>query len=347
MPTEVVGVTPPAFFGTDQGVSPDITIPLDNPVQLANVWATVRLKEGVSDKQAQADADVALQGALELMRPGLANYRESDREEILTQRALLTRGDRGLGEALGSYTDSLQTLMLLSGVVLLIACVNIANVFLARFAARTHETGVRLELGASRRRLVQQFVVESALLSAIAAMAGLVLAFWMQRALVLLLMDDEARQAIHFKLNAHVLAFSAAAAIVALLLFGLVPALRATNVEALSLLKREASGTRLSRSDLAKGLIVVQIAASLLLLFGCGLASTKLHRIEYPAHRHAHRKRAGHENWAGLAGVSAGTSLIGVSRTCGAHPWSTWSGLGNSRGGFRIRIGRMVEIGLG
>jgi putative ABC transport system permease protein len=271
IPTEVIGVTPPAFFGTDQGVSPDITIPLDYPVQYANVWATVRLKNGVSDKQAQAEADVALQRALELMRPGLANYRESDREEVLTQHALLTRGDRGLGEALGSYTDSLQILMLLSGAVLLIACVNIANVLLARFTARAHEIGVRLTLGASWRRLVQQFLVESALLSAMAAAAGLVLAFWMQRALVLLLMDDEARQAIQFRLNAHVLAFSGGAAIATLLLFGLVPALRATKIEVLALMRQDSHGTRWSRSVLAKGLIVVQIAASLMLLSGAGL----------------------------------------------------------------------------
>jgi predicted permease len=271
VPTEVIGVTPPAFFGTDEGVSPDITIPFDNPIELANVWATVRLKAGVSDKQAQAEADVALQRALELMRPGLANYRESDREEILTQRAVLTRGDRGLGDALDSYTALLQTLMLLSGVVLLIACVNIANVLLARFTARTHEIGVRLALGASRRRLVRQFLTESALLSAMAAVAGFVLAFWMQRALVLLLMDDEARQAIHFTLNAHVLAFSGGAAIVTLLLFGLVPALRATKVEAVALMRQDSHGARWSRSVLAKGLIVVQIAASLMLLSGAGL----------------------------------------------------------------------------
>ena len=150
-------------------------------------------------------------------------FRSSDREEVLTQRALLARGDRGLGLELGSYTDSLQILMLLSGAVLLIACVNIANVLLARFTARAYEIGVRLTLGASRRRLVQQFLVESALLSAMAAAAGLVLAFWMQRALVLLLMDDEARQAIQFTLNAHVLAFSGGAAIATLLLFGLCP----------------------------------------------------------------------------------------------------------------------------
>ncbi|PYT85051.1 MAG: hypothetical protein DMG40_00395 [Acidobacteria bacterium] len=120
--------------------------------------------------------------------------------------------DRGLRLELGSYTDSLQILMLLSGTVLLIACVNIANVLVARFTARAYEIGVRLTLGASRQRLVQQFLVESALLSAMAAAAGLVLAFWMQRALVLLLMDDEARQAIHFTLNAHVLSFSGGAA---------------------------------------------------------------------------------------------------------------------------------------
>lgn len=271
VPTEVIGVTPPAFFGTDEGASPDITVPFDNPIALSNVWATVRLKAGVRDKQAEAEANVALQRALELMRPGLANYRESDREEILTQRAALTRGDRGLGYALDAYTTPLRTLMLLSGVVLLIACVNIANVLLARFSARTQEIGIRLALGAGRRRLVQQFLAESALLSAMATLAGVALAFWMQRALIVLLMDDETRQAIHFTLNAHVLAFSAGAAMVTLLLFGLVPALHATKADVLPLLKSEASGTRVSRVGLAKGLIVAQVAASVLLLSGAGL----------------------------------------------------------------------------
>src|SRR5215467_1641895 len=279
IPTEVIGVTPPAFFGTDQGVSPEITIPLDNPIQFANVWANVRLKDGVSDKQAFAEAEVALQRALELMRPGLANYRESDREEVLKQHARLERGDRGLGLELGSYTDALQVLMLLSGAVLLIACVNIANVLLARFTARAREIGVRLTLGASRRRVVQQFLVESALLSAIAAAAGLVLAFWMQRALVLLLMDDEARQSVHFTLNGHVLAFCAGAAIVTLLLFGLVPALRATKVEALALMRQDSPAKRWSRSVLAKGLIVVQIAASMMLLSGAGLLVRSFSRL--------------------------------------------------------------------
>ncbi|HKW65079.1 MAG TPA: ABC transporter permease [Candidatus Acidoferrum sp.] len=271
VPTEVIGVTPPGFFGTDEGASPDITVPFDNPIELSDVWATVRLKAGVSDAQAEAEANVALQRALELMRPGLANYRASEREEILTQRAKLTRGERGLGYALDAYTTPLRTLMLLSGVVLLIACVNVANVLLARFTARTREIGVRLALGASRRRLVRQFLTESASLSVIAAVAGIMLAFWMQRALIVLLMDEEARQAIHFTLNAHVLAFSAAAAIVTLLLFGLVPALHATKVDVLPLLKSEASGTRVSRLSLAKGLIVVQVAASVLLLSGAGL----------------------------------------------------------------------------
>jgi predicted permease len=271
IPTDVIGVTPSAFFGTDQGVSPDITIPLDYPVQYANVWATVRLKEDVGDKQAQAEADVALRRALETIRPGLANHPANDREEVLTERALLARGDRGLGVALGSYTDSLQILMLLSGAVLLIACVNIANVLLARFTARAHEIGIRLTLGASRRRLVRQFLVESALLSSMAGAVGLVLGFWMQRALILLLMDAEAGQAIRFTLNAHVLAFSGGAATVTLLLFGLVPALRATNLDVRPLLTREAGEARFSRSGLAKGLIVAQIAASLMLLSGAAL----------------------------------------------------------------------------
>jgi len=269
--TQIIGVMPPGFFGTDRGVSPDITIPLDNPVQLANVWTTVRLKQNVTDSQAQAEAEIALQHALESIRPGLTNYRAKDREEILTQHAALTRGDRGLGLALDPYTAPLRILMLLSGVVLLIACVNIANLLLARFAGRAHEIGVRLALGASRRRLLQQLLLENGLLSVMGALAGLVLAFWMQRALIVLLMDDAARQAIGFTLNGHVLAFSAAMAIVTLLLFGLVPAIRATNAEALSFLKRETRRNRVSRAGLAKTLIVVQVAASLIMISGTGL----------------------------------------------------------------------------
>ena len=271
MPTEVIGVTPPAFFGTDQGISPDVTIPFDHPVQFASVWATVRLKPNVRDQQAQLEADLALQRALESIRPGLASYRESDRAEILSQHALLIPGDRGLGLALDPYIPALRILILLSGVILLIACVNIANVLMARFDARSHETGVRLALGASRRRLVQQFLTESALLSALGVVAGLGLAFWIQRGLVVLLIDNGSGQEIRFELDVHVLLFSGAAAVVTLLLFGLVPALLAAGAEASSLLKPGTYGTSTLRLGLRKGLIIGQLLASLLLLSGAAL----------------------------------------------------------------------------
>ena len=270
-PTQIIGVTPPAFFGTDQGISPDLTIPLEDAVPFANVWTTVRLQENVSEKRAQLEADLALQRALNAMRPALADYRESDREEILSQHAVLTPGDKGLGLALDPYTPALRTLMLLSGAVLLIACVNIANVLMARFDARSHETGVRLALGASRRRLVQQFLTESAFLAIFGVVASLGLAFWIQRALVVLLMDRDVQQEVRFRLDVHILLFSAAATIITLVLFGLVPALRGASSDVSSLLKPNARGTSTLHLGLAKGLIVTQIVASLLLLSGAGL----------------------------------------------------------------------------
>jgi predicted permease len=271
IPVVIVGVTPPGFFGTDQGISPEVTVPFDASARFANVWAMVRLKPDASEKQAQAEAEVALQRAMETIRPRLSKYREKDRQAILTQRAALRPGDAGLGLALSPYTQPLRILILLSGVVLLIACVNIANLLVARSVARAHEFRMRLALGAGRWRLVRQLLTECAMLSLAGAVAGVALAVWMQRLLVLLLMEPTNQLAIEFTLNSHVLAFSAGMALLTLLLFGAVTALRGTPMDVLSLVKRETSGSRVLRLGLTKSLMVGQVAASLVLLCGAGL----------------------------------------------------------------------------
>jgi putative ABC transport system permease protein len=267
----IVGVTPPEFFGTDRGVSPDVTLPLTSTPRLANLWVTVRVKPGVSDDRARADTGAALGRAFEVLRPNLSRYRPSDRDAILGERADVVSGDTGLGLAMSPYVDPLRLLMVLAAVVLLIACVNIANLLLARSAGRSREMIVRLALGASRGRLVRQMLAEHALLATAGAAGGLAIAGWIHRALVVLLMDRPAAETLAFGVNTHVLAFAAALLIATLLVFGVTPAIRATSPDGPSLLQRAAPVSRGSRLGLLKGLIVVQAASAVLLLFCAGL----------------------------------------------------------------------------
>lgn len=267
----IVGVTPVGFFGTDRGASPDVTLPLSSTRQLANLWVTARLKPGVNENRARADANAALGRALEVRRPDLARYRPSDRDAILGERADLVPGNTGLGRAMSPYLDPLRLLMLLAGVVLLVACVNIANLLLARSAGRSHEMGVRLVLGASRGRLIRQMLAEHALLATAGAAGGLAVAWWMHRALVVLLMDRRAAETLVFSVNAHVVGFAAALLVATLLMFGVAPAIRATARGGPSLLQRAAPASRGTRLGLLKGLIVVQAASAIVLLFCAGV----------------------------------------------------------------------------
>lgn len=270
IPTVVIGVTAPEFFGTDRGVSPDITIPLEER-RLANIWTTVRLKPGADEKQALAEVEVALQRALLAMRPRLERYRESEREEVLTLHAALLPGSKGLGFARMAYLPSLKILIVLCGMVLLIACVNIANLLLARSISRSSELGVRIALGADSFRLVRQMLTESALLAVAGTAMGIGCAFWMHRGLVRLLMNESELQALPFRLNLHMLAFAAGMSVLTGLLFGIIPALRASQIDAWSLLKSDAHSSNSFRLGFAKGLIIMQVGTAMLLLVGSGL----------------------------------------------------------------------------
>jgi predicted permease len=278
-PTTIVGVAPPAFFGTDRGASPDVTIPLSNVPRLANLWLAVRLKQGVSDDAARTEAERAFNRALEIMRPGLANLRPRDRERILAQRAALLPGDRGLSEALRKYVDPLRLLMLLAAIVLVIACVNLANLLLARSAGRAREMSVRLALGAGRWRLARQTLTEHAMLSAAGTIMGLALAFGLYRVLAALLLDETAVRSMQFSLNSHVLAFAGVAMVSTLALAGVVPALRASGARGVSLLQRSAPAGRGASLPLMKGLIVVQVAGAVLLIFSAGLLVRTFHNL--------------------------------------------------------------------
>jgi putative ABC transport system permease protein len=271
VPATVIGVTPPLFFGIDRGVSPDVTVPLPNPSPFANLWVTVRLEPGASEREAETESTMALQRALETIRPRLSRYRQSDRERILTLRAALDPAARGAGAAMRTYVEPLWLLILLSTSVLFIACVNVANLMLARTQARREEYAVRLALGAGRRRLVQQVLAESLLLTSLGSVAGLTLALFIHRSLVRLLMNDLAHQALSFSLNAHVLVFTSLITATTVVIVGLTPAWRATRVELRESLRSAVGSARGPRRLLARGFLAGQVAATLILVLAAGL----------------------------------------------------------------------------
>jgi predicted permease len=159
------------------------------------------------------------------------------------------------------------------GMVLLIACANVANLLLARSAARQREISVRLAVGAGRNRIVRQLLTESMLLSALSAAGGLLFALWGSRLLVRLLSTSESQVQLDVTPDLHVLAFTTAISVVTAILFGLAPALRASGISPNQALKENARGTisGASRFNAGKALVIGQVALSLVLLVAAGL----------------------------------------------------------------------------
>ena len=171
------------------------------------------------------------------------------------------------------YKKALFTLMTVVGLVLLIACANIANLLLARSAARQREISIRLAIGAARSRVIRQLLTESLLLAFLGAAGGLAFSVWGSGLLVRLLTTANTELQLDLAPDFHLLAFTAGVAVLTGILFGLAPALRATHVAPNQVLKENARGTRAgsSRFTLGKALVTSQVALSLTLLVGAGL----------------------------------------------------------------------------
>ena len=284
----VIGVTAPGFTGESVGEKPDFWVPMMmQPVVMPGrdwlhedlsqniekvMWLQVfgRLQPGVTQSRAQTEIDVLFRGMIENGYP--ATLDPETRKQALDQRIKLRDARTG---AFGGREDFKQQLLVLLGasvVVLLIACINVANLLLARATARGKEVGVRLSIGASRKRLVRQFLTESLVLSALGGIAGLLLAWGASRALVVLLSERREDFTLAPGLDWRVLGFTVAVTFLTGIIFGLVPALRGTRVNLNDTLRDSgrvtASGGRL---NLAKGLVIVQVALSMLLVAGAGL----------------------------------------------------------------------------
>ncbi len=295
VPATLIGVAPRGFFGVrmKQG-SADFWMPLSlrprMPLtvmpQAKNLltdpntyWLNMmgRLKPGVSLAQARAEVDNELRQYL-TGRAG-AKLTESDRQSIQHAYVPLAPGGRGLSRLRSDYSEPLRILLVIVGLVLLIACANVANLMLARATARQKEMAMRLALGGSRWRLVRQILAECALLAVAGSVAGALLAWWGVQVLVAMV---AAKVPLNVQPDLKVLAFAAGVAALAVILSGLAPALRAARVDLVPALKSgtaPGSGER-SRFGLGKGLVVFQIAASLLLMVGAGLLVHSLIDLE-------------------------------------------------------------------
>jgi predicted permease len=290
----VVGVAPPEFFGVQPGHAPDIWIPLIQEARIGP-WGTTRqygremwtrpdwwwvnvvarLQPGVTEQQALVAAQVPFLRSVEAAAKTPFKPSEAPQVEFLP-------ASRGLDTLRWDYSQPLLVLMTVVGLVLLIACANIATLLLARAAARGREMGVRLTLGASRFRLIRQLITESVLLSVIGGAAGFLLAHWGSRLLLLLMSGGVQTVGLETGPDLAVLGFSAGVSVLTGILFGLAPAMRSTRIDVASSLKetgRSLTGAG-GRLRLGKVLVVLQVGLSLLLLVAAGLFVRTLTNLE-------------------------------------------------------------------
>jgi predicted permease len=271
IPFRIVGVTPRGFSGLEVGKSFDVALPLsaeslvrgghglvDDPRSF-QLFVLLRLAPGQSIATATS--------ALRAMQPAMHG---ALRLPTYAQEAFaLVPAGAGVdmpGSARPKYERALVAIFVIVVLVLLVACTNIANLVIARAVARRPEVGVRLALGASRWRLARQLLVESLVLSGIGAAGGLLLAVWASRALVAELGVD-----LDTSLDWRALAFTAAIASVTALLFGSGAAIRSMRVAPMDVLKQQGRTVTSGRGGLSDGLVIGQVALSLVLVTGAGL----------------------------------------------------------------------------
>jgi predicted permease len=297
LPFTVIGVTPPGFFGVDPASAPDFYLPLHlnlliqpgtgSPSDLSKRYLAANfywiqmmgsLRPGV--RIAQAQAVLAPQ-----FQQWVATTAQNDRERASLPVLVLEPGAGGLDTLRRAYSRPLYVLLAMVGLILAIACANIANLLLARATARRREMAVRLSMGAGRFRLIRQLLTESVLLASIGGVLGVLFAIWGVRFLTLLLANGNEKFTLHPDLNWHVLGAAAALSLLTGLLFGLAPALQSTRVDVMPVLKASITGERRARlrplrAGLSQLLVVSQIAISLLMLVAAGLFAGTLSNLQ-------------------------------------------------------------------
>lgn len=292
----VIGVAQPGFDGVELGSLPKMFIPIveqpdlgvGNPEMLTErrdrwVNAFGRLKPGITQAQAKVSLQPYMHSMIEMevQEAAFAHASKYDRDEFLKMTIDVLPGSQGRSYVRRELTTPLWVLMAITGVVLIIACSNLANLLLAKAAGRQKEIAVRLAVGASRMRIVCQLLVESLCLFALGGLAGLAFAFWADRALMALyLPSDSGGLNISTSPDLRILLFTLTITLMTGIIFGLVPALKATKPDVGRTLKDQAGAVVGSgHAGLRKSLVVAQVSLSLLLLVGAGLFLRSLRNL--------------------------------------------------------------------
>jgi putative ABC transport system permease protein len=276
----VIGVTPANFFGLNVGTDADVMLPLETEPMLNRIpsrrvmwpWLhiTARLAPGGSVDQATAAMRAAQPRIRDMTMPDFS--RAEDRDKYLRAPWTMRSAATGSSRLRSRYQSALTTLLVIVGLVLLVACVNIAHLQLARAAARRYEFAVRIAVGAARSRIVRLQLIESVLLAAIGAACGIALAGWAAAIVVAQLSTWASTAFLDLSIDWRVVCVTAAVAVSTAILFGTVPAIRAARVDPIETLNRNTR--RFSSASLGRTgdlLVIAQIALSLVLVMGAAL----------------------------------------------------------------------------
>ena len=292
-PLTIIGVAAQGFTGMQIGSTSDVMVPMMMKAQMTPTWNDLdnrrsrwvtimgRLKSGITPDAAEVQLNVVYKQINQQEIQALSNVSDSFRQRFVSKHLEVLPGARGLSDMRQQFSTPLVVLMCMVGVVLLIACANVANLLLARSTSRQKEIAVRLALGAGRGRIARQHLIESLLLAGAGAIVGLVLATWTGRFLLAALPGDPTTQTLTANPDARVVLFTLLLAIVTALLFGIGPALSATRPAVVTALKDEAGsvvgGGKQARAR--RVLVVAQVALSMLLLSGAGLFARSLFNL--------------------------------------------------------------------
>jgi predicted permease len=294
-PLTVIGVAQDGFHGIDLGYNPQVIVPVTMKKQMTPGWNALedrrtrwlqvfgRLKPGVSPEQAKTSLQPFYKGLIhdEVQEEAFRNATKYTRDRFLESNIEVLPGAQGRPQFRERFQRPLTVLMWIVGVVLLIACANVANLLLARAAAREKEISVRLALGAKRSRIVAQLLCESVMLSIAGGLAGMVLAFWLDNYLLSLMPQGAAPLPIRAIPDLRIFAFTFFVSLATGIVFGLVPALQSTRADVASTLKDQAGSVTSTRANVfKKGLVAAQVTLSLLLLIASGLFIRTLHNLK-------------------------------------------------------------------